>query len=139
MVKFCLFSNSWIWKFAINKRWQSGFNLKHIWLYTEKLSFTVKLKIKAQAKSPKKSFNIFNFGYMMWYFKLAFIRVSPCLREINVIIISNLTEEGKRMFYFIMLCATISLVLNMFISSINLFHCLGLGWPDGCLGRENRF
>ena len=24
-------------------------------------------------------------------------------------------------------------------SSINLFHCLELGWPAGCLGRENRF
>ena len=43
MVKFCLFSNSWIWKFAINKRWQSGFNLKHIWLYTENNSIKLKL------------------------------------------------------------------------------------------------
>ena len=24
-------------------------------------------------------------------------------------------------------------------SSINIFHCLGLAWSDGCLGRENRF
>ena len=24
-------------------------------------------------------------------------------------------------------------------SSINYFHCLGLAWSDGCLGRVNRF
>ena len=24
-------------------------------------------------------------------------------------------------------------------SSINLNHCFGLAWSDGCLGRENRF